>query len=259
MHGFSLLYRNGYGKAARYSIEPASIWHGYRSTIRHTRAMVDLHVLVEPDGQGVNTTDSRLQNTGRRLRRNSPANRIPSHGTALFGLSYAIDFVPVDETGRSAAFTTSSVFRPEPPTAFVGFGRPITAPIAGTVMGIHDTSPDHAAYRGFPSVGYALTQRKRLREGLTSVLGNHVLIEADTHTGVAIVVVLCHLQQASVTVQHGQQVRIGETLGRCGNSGNSTEPHLHLHTLDGPDLERSAAVPITFNGQLPHNKEIIIV
>lgn len=206
-----------------------------------------------------NSVDLAYPFAGRWQVRNSPANRIPSHGTALFGLSYAIDFIPVDETGRSAAFTTRSVFRPEPPTAFVGFGRAITAPIAGTVIGIHDASPDHAAYRGFPSVGYALTQRKRLREGLTSVLGNHVLIEADTHTGVAVIVVLCHLQQASVTVEHGQQVTIGETLGRCGNSGNSTEPHLHLHALDGPDLVRSAAVPITFNGQLPHNKETVIV
>ncbi|MGO3279506.1 MAG: M23 family peptidase, partial [Brevibacterium aurantiacum] len=34
--------------------------------------------------------------TGRWLVQNSPANRVPSHGTRLFATSYAIDFVPVD-------------------------------------------------------------------------------------------------------------------------------------------------------------------
>ena len=36
---------------------------------------------------------------GRRLTRNSPADRVPSHGTSLFGTTWAIDFVPVDGRG----------------------------------------------------------------------------------------------------------------------------------------------------------------
>ena len=41
--------------------------------------------------------------TGRWIARNSPARRIPSHGTDLLGERYAIDFIGVDERGRSAA------------------------------------------------------------------------------------------------------------------------------------------------------------
>ena len=42
---------------------------------------------------------------GRWLTQNSPANRVPSHGTALFATSFAIDFVPVNEAGRTAPIT----------------------------------------------------------------------------------------------------------------------------------------------------------
>lgn len=43
--------------------------------------------------------------TGRWLVQNSPANRTPSHGTTLFATTYAIDFVPVNDLGRTAPFT----------------------------------------------------------------------------------------------------------------------------------------------------------
>jgi hypothetical protein len=197
--------------------------------------------------------------TGRWEVRNSPANRVPSHGTALFGLSYAIDFVPVDATGRSAAFTPKSFFQVEPPTAFTGFGRTIGAPIDGVVVATHAAEPDHDAYRGLPSVRYALTQRQRLRRGWVNIVGNHVLIETHTASGTRTMVALCHLQQDSILVQKGQRVRRGDKIARCGNSGNSTEPHLHLHALDGSDLMHSNAVPITFNGSLPRNKTVVSV
>ena len=62
--------------------------------------------------------------TGRWLVQNSPANRVPSHGTQLFATSYAIDFVPLGEADRTAPVTLSTLLRPEPPERFPGFGRP---------------------------------------------------------------------------------------------------------------------------------------
>lgn len=193
---------------------------------------------------------------GRWQVRNSPANRVPSHGTTRFGLSYAIDFVPVDVAGRSAPFTVRSLFRPEPPEAFVGFGQPILSPVAGLVIGVHDAEVDHAVYRGFPSVGYAATQRRRVTAGGHALIGNHVLIETTRTTGFA-VVALCHLQHGSVEVTTGQHVALGQPVGRCGNSGNSTEPHLHLHAVDNRDITRAGAVPIQFNGSLPRNGAVV--
>lgn len=103
--------------------------------------------------------------TGRWRTQSSPADRVPSHGTTLFATSFAIDFVPVDEAGRTAPFSLGSLLRPEPPERFPGFGRRIFAPVEGVVVGVHDGEPDHDAVRGLPSVGYALTQRRRVAAG----------------------------------------------------------------------------------------------
>ena len=71
------------------------------------------------------------------------------------------------------------------------------------------------------------------------------------------IVALCHLQLGSIRVQVGQQVNAGDPVARCGNSGNSTEPHLHLQVIDRLDVEHAVAVPFTLNGILPRNGEII--
>src|SRR5690606_23743425 len=81
--------------------------------------------------------------TGRWLTRNSPARRVPSHGTHLMGTTYAIDFIPVDDHGRSAPWSWRAAVATEPPEAFVGFGRPVLAPCAGRVVVAHDGEPDH--------------------------------------------------------------------------------------------------------------------
>lgn len=200
----------------------------------------------------VASVDLQYPFTGRWLTQNSPANRVPSHGTTRYATSYAIDFVPVDEAGRTALFTVVSLIRPEPPERFPGFGRHIVAPVAGLVLAAHDAEPDHPAYRGLPSVGYALTQHRRAAAGWLALAGNHVLID-----GGGVIVALCHLQQGSVEVVSGQPVHVGARLGRCGNSGNSTEPHLHLQAFDDRDVERADAVPLTFEGALPRNGEVI--
>lgn len=191
--------------------------------------------------------------SGRWLVRNSPANRVPSHGTALYGQSYAIDFVPVDESGRTAPVRLVSLVRPEPPERFPGFGQPILAPVGGTVLAAHDTEPDHRAHRGLPSVGYMLTQGRRAAAGWVALAGNHVLIESG-----GVVVGLCHLRRGSVEVRSGQRVNIGDLVAECGNSGNSTEPHLHIQAMDGGrEVKHAHAVRMTFRGSLPRNGEVV--
>jgi hypothetical protein len=192
--------------------------------------------------------------TGRWLTRNSPADRVPSHGTTLFATSYAIDFVPVDDAGRTAPVTLGSLVRPEPPERFPGFGRPVLAPVAGVVVAAHDTEVDHAAHRGLPSISYALTQRRRAAAGWVALAGNHVLVESG-----GVTVALCHLQQGSVEVRPGRRLRVGDVLGRCGNSGNSTEPHAHVQAIDRRDVEHAGAVPLTLRGSLPRNGEVVDV
>ncbi len=201
----------------------------------------------------VTTLDLAYPFRGRWLTRNSPADRVPSHGTDLFATAYAIDFVPVDDAGRSARITVRSLLRPEPPEHFTGFGRAVLAPVDGTVVATHDGEPDHHAVRGLPSVGYALTQRGRVAEGWVSLAGNHVMVQVPRGPVVAV----CHLQRGSVGVHPGQEVAVGEAVGRCGNSGNSTEPHVHLQAIDRADAGHARPVPITFAGHLPRNGQVV--
>lgn len=205
-------------------------------------------------GSGSGVLDLRYPFTGSWLVRNSPANRVPSHGTRLFGSAYAIDFVPVDERGRGATFTVSSLVRPEPPGAFPGFGRAVLAPVSGTLAAVLDGEPDHASFRGLPSLGYAMTQRRRASRGWAGLAGNHVVIRVSADGPF---VALCHLQRGSITVRRGQPIGAGEPLGRCGNSGNSTEPHLHVQAMDTIDERTAVGLPITFAHGLPRNGEIV--
>jgi len=73
------------------------------------------------------------------------------------------------------------------------------------------------------------------------VTGNYVKLLCDHHDAY---VYIAHMKQGSVVVSEGKRVEEGQLIGKVGNSGNTTEPHLHIHAeLDGE------GVPITFNGK----------
>lgn len=192
--------------------------------------------------------------TGRWLVRNSPANRVPSHGSNLFGTRYAIDFVPLAPEATTSRMTVRDLLRPQPADGFPGFGRAILAPVSGTVVAAHDGEPDHYSFRGLPSVWYALSQRRRAARGWPALAGNHIGIR---HSCGAITV-LCHLRCGSIRVDTGQQVSQGQALAACGNSGNSMEPHLHLQVVDRL-AEDAVAIPVTFDGSLPGNREVLTI
>lgn len=185
---------------------------------------------------------------------NSPADRIPSHGTAAFASSHAIDLTPVDDRGVSGAITLATLVRPEAPERFVGFGRPLWASVDGTVVAVEGEVPDHLAFRGLPSVAYMLGQGRRARGGWRAVAGNHVVI-ATAH-GRAFVAV-CHLQRRSLRVRVGDRVRKGDVIGACGNSGNSTEPHVHVQAMTSRDPLTAESIRFTLDGELPPNGRIV--
>ena len=194
-----------------------------------------------PDGGVI----GRLPFEGEWLTEVSPTRRVPSHGTDLFGTTYAFDFLAVDGDGRSApARSLRTVLAPEPPELFYAFGRPLYSPVAGTVVSAHDGEPDHEARRSMLTlIPHGLSQPRRIRRGLTAILGNHVIIQV---TGSPYYVGLVHLQRGSVQVSPGERLRAGDQIGRCGNSGNSTQPHLHIQAMDSPDAYAAKGVPLRF-------------
>lgn len=203
---------------------------------------------------------------GRWMARNSPADRVPSHGTHLFGSTYAIDFVAVDARGRSASLRWRSVFSSEPPERFRAFGQPLLAPVSGTVARVHDDEPDHVARRSLPAgLPYLLGQSQRARRGPAAIAGNHLVIEIDPDppplsSDEALIerrrgasgpyVLLAHLRAGSLRVTEGDRVRVGDPVAECGNSGNSTQPHVHVQATDSIEWHTARGIPLAF--RRPH-------
>jgi hypothetical protein len=56
-----------------------------------------------------------------------------------------------------------------------------------------------------------------------------------------------HLQPGSIDVQKGEHVKTGQLLGKLGNSGNSSGPHLHFGLSTGPEALTSDSLPFVFD------------
>jgi hypothetical protein len=173
----------------------------------------------------------------------SPARRVPSHGTHRFAATYAIDFLAV-EHGRSAATRDwRTLLATEPPERFFAFDRPVLAPSTGRVVQVHDGEADHEARRSqLALASYALTQAQRARGGAGALAGNHVILQRDDGGYVA----LAHLRAGSIRVAGGERITVGQEVGRCGNSGNSTQPHVHVQVMDSPDPVTARGLPVVF-------------
>jgi murein DD-endopeptidase MepM/ murein hydrolase activator NlpD len=73
-------------------------------------------------------------------------------------------------------------------------------------------------------------------------LGNHVVLDL----GNGEYAFFAHFKQGSVAVKPGDAVEPGATLGACGNSGHSSEPHLHFHVQDSPTPFSGDGLPAQF-------------
>lgn len=194
---------------------------------------------------GTEAVEVSLPFRGLWLARNSPARRVPSHGSDLFGERFAIDFIGVDDRRRTASIRDwRTLFATEPPERFFAFGQALLAPCSGTVVHVHDGEPDHEGRRSqLALVSYTLGQAARVRGGVGAVAGNHVTIRL---AGSAAFVALVHLRRGSIRVSVGQDVVEGQQIAACGNSGNSTQPHVHMQVMDSLDLSVARGLPMAF-------------
>ena len=109
---------------------------------------------------------------------------------------------------------------------FYAFGREVLAPAEGTVIevieGVRDNTP--GSMNPFSAIGNCVVIQHR--EGEVSVLA--------------------HFKQGSIVVKAGDSVKRGQLLGKCGNSGNSSEPHLHYHLQNSPVLQDGLGIKCVF-------------
>jgi hypothetical protein len=147
--------------------------------------------------------------------------------SAYRGQSYGVDLLKIGPLGLRA-----TGLLPSDPGRYAIFSDPVHAPCSGVIVQAQD----------------GLTDMAPPQPDRTRMAGNHVLLEcAGVH------VLLAHLKRGSVRVGPREPVAVGTILGLVGNSGNSNEPHLHVHA------QRPAArsqeplsgdpLPIRFDGR----------
>ena len=110
-----------------------------------------------------------------------------------------------------------------------------------------------------PADGKVVTARDGLDDQAIGTMdpghpeGNHVVIEHAPGE----YSLLAHLQKGSVQVKPGDAVKAGQVLARCGNSGNTSEPHLHVQLMTTPALTReSDSLPLPFSSYLADGQPV---
>ena len=85
-------------------------------------------------------------------------------------------------------------------------------------------------------------QNELTEKGFEYLMGNHIIIE---HSNGEFSYYM-HLKTGSVNVKPGDHVKQGEQIAALGQSGMSSEPHLHFQLSIKADLLRSRCLPIVF-------------
>lgn len=139
---------------------------------------------------------------------------------------YAYDFLMMDESGK-----TYQGENPGDVSAYKCYGKEVLAPADGTVVEIGANCEDGKIM--LPGDMEATAK---------DIRGNYVLImHAEREYGF-----IGHLKPQSICVAVGEKVRAGQVIAKCGNTGNSSEPHVHFHVQDGTNFFASAGIPISF-------------
>lgn len=158
---------------------------------------------------------------------NGGVTQATSHSWDILARRYAYDFVIVD------AALMRHRDEGETLTDYFCYGQDVLAPAEGEVVAVRDGVRD-APRPGSGWIDFLVWDFR----------GNHIVIKHAEHE----FSFLAHLIPGSIIVRKSEHVQRGQTIGRCGNSGYSTEPHLHFHVQDHPDFWVAVGVPVKFAG-----------
>lgn len=150
---------------------------------------------------------------------------VPAHRNWR-GTAYGVDLVAVDRWGLRA-----DGVMPRDPQRYRIFGMPVVSPCAGEVIAAVDGLPDMRV----PDVD------------AVNLAGNHVILRCGGTD-----VVLAHFQRGSVQVRTGERLAVGAPIALVGNSGGSSEPHLHIHAQAPAPRDAPLSgepIPMTFGGR----------
>ncbi len=147
-----------------------------------------------------------------------------SHSWEAFSQRYAYDFVILDSEGHSYNGNIRDV------ESYYCYGINIISPSDGEVVEVKS------------QYNNSWIDRKKAYCHCNDIRGNYIIIKHSDNEYSA----LCHLMPNSIKVKTGDKVRQGEVIAKCGNTGNSSEPHLHYQLQTGKNFFTAIGVPISF-------------
>jgi murein DD-endopeptidase MepM/ murein hydrolase activator NlpD len=110
---------------------------------------------------------------------------------------------------------------------YYAFGKELIAPCDGEIVLVVDGVKDN-----IPGISNPIY-----------IPGNTVIIKTENNE----YLFFAHFKQQSIVVKQGQKIKQGQLLGLCGNSGNSSEPHLHFHIQNVEDMNIATGVKCYFD------------
>jgi len=161
------------------------------------------------------------------------------NGAISFAQRFAIDWMKLDDAGRLVHGDAGDVHN------YTDYGAAILAVADGTVVDTLNNLDDQVPGK--------LPDPSTIT--LENVDGNHVVLDL----GNGVYAFYAHMQKGSVAVSVGEHVKRGQVLGKLGNTGNTSAPHLHFHLMDSPSVLGSNGLPYVidsfdYDGQVSYEK-----
>jgi len=153
--------------------------------------------------------------------------RMVIDGTLYFAQRFAIDYEKIGPDGRTYAGD------PKQNRSYMAYAAGLIAVADGKVVALHDGVPENV-----PDL-----VARAVKIDLETAAGNFVAIDI----GYRRYALYGHMIPGSLTVKKGDFVKRGQVLGRLGNSGNSTEPHLHFQIADAPSFLGGNGLPYVYD------------
>jgi len=163
-------------------------------------------------------------------------NAIINHHAPAEYSKYAIDILKINTYGFRA-----KGFYPKDLQKYFIFEELVYSTVEGTVIKVIEDHPD-------------MTPPCLDKE---HPAGNHIITR---HTGSGALIFLAHLRQRSILATEGDVVKEGQAIARVGNSGLSTEPHLHIHCEEDEVGELNVygkGIPLLFDGRFLKRNDVV--
>lgn len=165
---------------------------------------------------------------------NGGVNKDLSHSWEIKAQRYAYDFLIVDSEASSFSGDHKDL------CSYYCYGKDILSPADGTIIRIYDRCKDSK-----------IMKKQATDPFIRDIRGNYILIQ---HTEKEYSV-LAHLEPGSILVKEGERVQRFQKIAECGNSGNTSEPHLHFQIQNGKSFFYSEGKKIRFEDIYQRDQE----